>query len=219
MGHDGTLVNHCIFGSKNFWKGQLCNCVVTAQSTVSLVLFPFPLLSIHWENPLPLILNELSPPMINLCRPPRARRPCRKVSHMQTHSGVHTWTHRHTHTTPYTLPLPCSQVQPYSVQLVEHEKKMSKIADLALSWMPQPCLTLPCPETTSLTGADKSSLLGLRTEDRTGLGQWETTVHSQGIDRYAFIFVCLGREPETQCCIWPEGLNHYTEKENAELMI
>lgn len=34
-----------------------------------------------------------------------------------------------------------------------------------------PCVPLPCPETTSPIGADRSSLLGLRTEDRKGQNQ------------------------------------------------
>ena len=90
------------------------------------------------------IERDLSPPIINLCLPPWALCPCSKVSHMQLHSCTCT----HTHTLLHTFPLSCSQLKSFIVQLVEHEKKMSEMADLALGWVHLPRIAQSCPETT-----------------------------------------------------------------------
>lgn len=133
-----------------------------------LSLSPFPLLSIQWQDFLPLILKEschlLS--LISVC-PPEL---CVLVERSHTCKHTLLCTYTHACTTSYASPpLSRSQVKSYSVQLVEHEKKMSEMADLALGWVHPPTIALPCPETTPPIGDHKSSLLGLRTEDRKGL--------------------------------------------------
>lgn len=149
--HDGTLVNHCILGECKLLERVNSASAVTPQGSLSLTfclslpvsLSPFPLPSIQWENFLPLILKEschlLS--LISVCTPELYALVER--FHTCKHTLVHTHTHTQTHTT--SLPLSCSQVKSYSVQLVEHEKKMSEMADLALAWVPSPSIALPCP--------------------------------------------------------------------------
>ena len=75
-----------------------------------------PLGSLCPPRPFPPFFPELSPPIINLCLPPPAL-----CSHMHA-----------SHASPHKLTLSCAEVKSYSVQVVEHEKKMSEMADRVL---------------------------------------------------------------------------------------
>ena len=162
-----SLYLHQDAASNNHWKEK--GWILLPPRPPS----PLPQPSTQPHNFLPLILKQTCHlrSLISACPPELCALVERSCTCWCTHTLPCTYTHTHTCALP--PPLSLSQAKSCSVQLVEHEKKMSQMADPVLEWVQPPRVSPPprCPETTQTHRrwqefTAEAEDRGQRTEDR-----------------------------------------------------